>query len=285
MKTLIGKNGYLFLQNDSCKEIEVHNNNLCLVDLQFYKRYETILDKFLFIVIPNKSLIYAEHLPDIYNLQYRPGFDLYSNYFKHHLIDMFPSLINLDTYYKTDTHINNKGGLIMYNNFIDKINNLFGLTIVKQEYTLNAIECKSLCELGIGIGDLAWPSNLGNQTLSSTYDVFYTINNTEQLYCKYIFTPESYIRLLNNNCIDETLKNLNKVLEWNIISNYILYVKNKDKKYKVVIFYDSFLISTLQLYIPLFHEIFFIKSIFDIEKINIIKPDYVFEFRCERFLC
>ena len=80
MKTLIGKNGYLFLQNDSCKEIEVHNNNLCLVDLQFYKRYETILDKFLFIVIPNKSLIYAEHLPDIYNLQYRPGFDLYSNY-------------------------------------------------------------------------------------------------------------------------------------------------------------------------------------------------------------
>jgi hypothetical protein len=187
MKTLIGKNGYLFLQNDSCKEIEVHNNNLCLVDLQFYKRYETILDKFLFIVIPNKSLIYAEHLPDIYNLQYRPGFDLYSNYFKHHLIDMFPSLVNLDTYYKTDTHINIKGALIIYNNFIDKINNLFGLTIVKQEYTLNAIECKSLCELCIGIGDLTWSSNLGNQPLSSTYDVFYTINNAEQLYCKYIF--------------------------------------------------------------------------------------------------
>ena len=78
---------------------------------------------------------------------------------------------------------------------------------------------------------------------------------------------------------------LNQRLEWPIISNYILYVKNKDKKYKVVMFYDSFLISTLQLYIPLFNEIYLIKSIFDIDKIKTIQPDYVVEFRCERFLC
>ena len=34
-KTLIGK-------NDSCKELELHNNNLCIVDSQFYKRYESV---------------------------------------------------------------------------------------------------------------------------------------------------------------------------------------------------------------------------------------------------
>jgi hypothetical protein len=284
-KTLIGKNGYLFLQNDSCKELEVHNNNLCLVDPLFYKKYESVLDKLLFIVFPNKSLIYAEHLPDTYHLHYRPGFDLYSNYFKNHLLDGFPHLKNQDTYYKTDTHINNKGALIIYNLFVDKINKLFDLTIVKQEYTLTAIECKSLCNLGLGIGDLTCIYNLGNQKLESTHDVFYKINDADQLYCKYRFTPESHIRILNQQCIDETMMYLNQRLEWPIISNYILYVKNKDKKYKVVMFYDSFLISTLQLYIPLFNEIYLIKSIFDIDKIKTIQPDYVVEFRCERFLC
>ena len=41
-KTLIGKNNFLFLQNDSARELEVHNNNLCLVHHEFYKRYEEI---------------------------------------------------------------------------------------------------------------------------------------------------------------------------------------------------------------------------------------------------
>jgi hypothetical protein len=69
-----------------------------------------------------------------------------------------------------------------------------------------------------------------------------------------------------------------------MLSNYILYVKNSEKKYKIVIFFDSFLASSLQLYIPLFNEIYLIKTCFDISLINLINPDYVFEFRCERFL-
>jgi len=46
-KTLIGKNGYLFLQNDCAKELNVHNDNLCLVKSNFYKKYESIKNKFL----------------------------------------------------------------------------------------------------------------------------------------------------------------------------------------------------------------------------------------------
>jgi hypothetical protein len=193
-------------------------------------------------------------------------------------------LSNSDTYYKTDTHINVKGALIMYNLLIDKINNLFNMNIEKQEYTLTKIECNSLSQLGLGIGDLTWGINLGNQLLESTDDVFYQINEVNQIYCKYIFSNNSKIRILNYDCIDETEKQLNQILDWTIISNYILYIKNNEKKYKIVIFYDSFLLSTLPLYMSLFNEIYFIKSIFDIDKINIIQPDYIFEFRCERFL-
>ena len=281
-KTLIGKNGYLFLQNDSAKELEVHTQNLCLVSPHFYKKYECIQDKFLLIVFPNKCQIYPDHLPDTYNIQYRPGFDLYSEYFKN-IIDGLPILKNSDTYYKTDTHINTKGALLMYNVFIDKINELFNLNIVKQEYTLINKEC-ILSTLGLGIGDLTWPSNLGNQKLDSIYDTFYSIQDNDQLYCKYKFLNESNLRILNKTLVDVTELYLNKILDWNILSNNILYIKNNEKKYKVIIFYDSFLCSTLQLYTPLFHELYFIKSIFCENKIKEICPDYVFEFRCERFL-
>lgn len=283
-KTLIGKNGYLFLQNDSAKELEVHNDNLCLVNPKFYKKYESVKDNFLIVIFPNKSFIYAEHLPDTYKMQYRPGLDLYSEYFKNHLLDGYPFLKNLDTYYKTDTHINNKGALIIYNLFIDKINDLFNLNIIKKEYTLIKQEYETLVNLCLGIGDLTWRSNLGNQHLDSTKDVFYSIHNSEQLYCKHIFLHDSKLRILNNSLIDETNLFLNKILNWNILSSYILYVKNDEQKYKIVIFYDSFFCSTMQLYMSLFHEIYFIKSIFDINIVNKIIPDYIFEFRCERFL-
>lgn len=86
-KTLIGKNNYLFLQNDSAREIDVHNANLCLVDRFFYKKYDFIKDKYLMVVFPNKSYIYKDFLPDNYSLKYRPGFDMYRNYLQNHILD------------------------------------------------------------------------------------------------------------------------------------------------------------------------------------------------------
>ena len=172
----------------------------------------------------------------------------------------------------------------MHNLFINKINKLFNLDIENKKYKLTQINCKSLSSVGLGIGDLTWETNLGNQILDSTEDLFYKINLADQLYCKYTFSSDSKIRILNYNVIDETDKFIDNILDWNMLSNYILYVKNDEKKYKVVIFYDSFLAASLQLYMPLFNELYFIKSIFDINIINLINPNYVFEFRCERFL-
>jgi hypothetical protein len=74
-------------------------------------------------------------------------------------------------------------------------------------------------------------------------------------------------------------------IEWNIVSKYILYQKNiTNNNLKVIIFYDSLLLSSLSLYMELFETVYMIKDIYNNEIINIIKPDYVFEFRVERFL-
>jgi len=57
---------------------------IVLVDYYFYKKYETVIDKFLMIVFPNKSYICKDFLPDDYNLKYRPGFDMYNKYLQNH---------------------------------------------------------------------------------------------------------------------------------------------------------------------------------------------------------
>jgi hypothetical protein len=289
-KTLIGKNGYLFLQNDSARELEVHNDNLCLVSSNFYEKYESIKDKFLLTIFPNKSYIYSNFLSDGYNLIYRSAFDIYENYLKEHILDGYPFLKDTDdVYYKTDTHINNKGSIIIYNEFINKINDLFNLNISSHTYLCNKIEVDNLSSLGLAIGDLTWDLNLGDQVLESKKDTYYEIIDSQQLYVKYLFTDTSEIKTLeyiDNTLIDKTSDNVNKNLDWNIISKYILFKQNIncDNKLKIVIFYDSFLSSTLQLYMDLFYEVYFVKSCFDINIVNMINPDYIFEFRVERFL-
>ena len=40
MKTLIGKDGYLFLINDSGRELEVHCNNVLLVGDKTFSNYK-----------------------------------------------------------------------------------------------------------------------------------------------------------------------------------------------------------------------------------------------------
>lgn len=289
-KTLIGKNGVLFLKNDSSRELEVSSQNLCVVSKDFYKRYENIKDKFLLIVFPNKSLIYKDCLPLEYNsdIKYRPSFDIYQKYFGNHCIDSYKELIDIkDTYYKTDTHINNNGAIIVYQKFVSSLNNLFKLDTTQRCCTLTKKIVPSLSELYMGLGDLTWDINLGLQVLETKNDTYYTINESCQIYAKYIFSEDSLIRLYlqeNDILVDKTLDNIGAVLGWDIIGKYILYTRNNNLKYTVLIFYDSFLCSTLQLYMELFYEVYCIKSIFRNDIVSLLNPDYIFEFRCERFL-
>jgi len=290
-KTLIGKNNYLFLQNDESQELETHHNNICVVSDSFYKKYENYINKFLLIVLPNKSFIYKQFLPSNYNLQFRPNFDKYKEYLKNNILDGYKILVNIDdTYYKTDTHINLNGNYLIYLHFIDKINELFKLNIIKKEYKINVINCNSLTELYKGIGDLTWYDNLGDQTLNDISDKYYFIEDIEDIYLNYKINNNNndIIRLLlftNNILIDDTINNINNIINWNIVSKYILYKKNNiNNNLKVLIFYDSFLLSLLPIIINIFGEIYLSKSIFNSKIIDLINPDYIFEFRCERFL-
>ena len=139
-----------------------------------------------------------------------------------------------------------------------------------------------------GIGDLTWSTNLGDQQLETTLDNYYFTNDFECFYNKYVIKNDKEIRFLNYELVDETmiLENNNEFAHWNIISKYVIYKKNINNisKKKVIIFYDSFLLNILPLYLELFYEIYMIKEVYDNNFINLIKPDFVFEFRAERFL-
>jgi hypothetical protein len=286
-KTLIGKEEFLFLINDSCKELETHCNNLNLVNETLLSRY--LFDKFLLFVYPNKTLFYKQYLPDNYNIKYRPGIEIYKNKLKKKLIDMYNYLNkNDDLFYKTDTHINFKGNYEVYKIFLDKIKKKFNFNITPKKLEIKSTKCE-LSTLPYALGDLTWPSNLCNQILNNKMDTYYYNEDLYYFYNVYKIKNDQPIRFLNNITLyDETydLEKNNEVAHWNIISKYIIYIKNEslEPKKRIVIFYDSFLLHSLQLYFDLFYEVYFIKNIYDNEIINNIKPDYVFEFRCERFL-
>ena len=79
----------------------------------------------------------------------------------------------------------------------------------------------------------------------------------------------------------------NQLLNWCIISDYIINYKEKDLQENepvFLIFHDSFLLSAYQLYFFSFKNVYYVKSVYDEKIINLIKPNYVFEFRVERFL-
>lgn len=288
-KTLIGKNGYLFLQNDSARELEVHGNNLDLTNNHNLQNIMMIKDKYLLIVFPNKSFLCKEYLPEGYNMIYRSAFNKYHAILDIYLLDGYNVLKDYsdNVYYKTDTHLNLNGCIIIYNAFIDKINTLFNLNIIPKQIILNKKEVISLSELQLGIGDLTWKSNLGVQSLDTMNDIYYNSDDVELIYCrKYIDSTSFKLLLFDNIIIDETDKHIGKLLEWILISKYIFYKKNDNinNKNRVLIFYDSFLISTLSLYLELFGEVYIAKKILDPKLIDIINPDYIFEFRVERFL-
>lgn len=283
-KTLIGKNNYLFLINDSCEELKVHCNNICLVKNKLLPHLN--FNKYMLIIFPNKSLYYKDYLPDEYIIKYRSGFDIYFNILNNKILDGYEVLKDVqDAYYKTDTHINLKGNYHIYQEFINKLNHDYNLNIKAKNIKLDILSNIELKNLGVGIGDLTWPINLGDQNLIDIKDNYYYSNDVLPFYMKYIISVRDDIKFFNYKLSDITPNLIDKTVTWEIISQFIIYKNNnKEYKIKVIIFYDSFLLSILSLYLELFNEVYMIKSSYDNDLINKIKPDYVFEFRVERFL-
>ena len=277
-KTLIGKNGYLFLKNDESKELEIHCNNRI-------SPYKIVLPdtKYFLTVYPDKSVICKKYLPDEYISKYRPGIEKYKKVLNENMLDCLNFLDETD-YYKTDTHINLKGNFYVYKEFIKCVNSLFNLNIEPKEIIINKKEVNSLSELCIGKGDLTWEKNLGKQILDSKKNIYYYYE--ELFYPNHTILKNDIIQILS---YDFSIKNEEldgQKFSWNIVSKYIVYNKNETKKNKIVIFHDSFLLSILPLFFNIFNEIYFIKNQYVncIKQVEYIKPDFIFEFRVERFL-
>jgi hypothetical protein len=282
-KTLIGKDGYLFLINDSCNDLCVHCENLVTVQDLTLSRYS--FEKFIMFVYPDKSVMCKDYLPNEYIVKYRPNLDIYKRVLDNKIVDFYDAIKNEhDVYYKTDTHINLKGNYILYKYAINVINSRLNLNIVPRELNLNVVNCE-LSLLGLGIGDLTWESNLGDKTLSSKLDNFHFHDEMTWFYPNYLINNNCNIKFLKYDLTDDTENLVNRTTDWNIVSSYIIKVQNNDKvNLKVLVFMDSFMLHCLPLYFDLFNEIYFVKNMYSNELINLINPDYVFEFRTERFL-
>jgi len=286
-KTLIGKNGYLFLHNDSSDEIQRHIKSVSNISLESLNRYDTIQDSYFITVFPNKSFICRSQLPDGYDIKYRADLNVYKKKFGKYLFDGYEVLgDDIETFYKTDTHMNLKGTIKVYCEFVKKINSLFKLGLIEKKFSVESRNVNQLME--VCHGDLTWSSNLGDQRLDDVSDVYYYSKDILNLYPTEIIEYKhglTFLKLENNLLNDYSSSVIGTPFDWNVVSKHIFYKKNKSEpRHKVLIFYDSFLISTLFLYLDLFDEVYMQKNVFDQDLVNTIKPDYVFEFRVERFL-
>lgn len=284
-KTVKGKDNYLFLINDAHNSLIKHTTN------QFRQSDKNIIwrkniNNLYLLVYPDKEVVCKNFLPNNIEIKYRSSFDIHKTILNDNLLDV-TNLLEPTDYYKTDSHINNKGNLKIYNYFFDFLKNKFPENkIEKKIFELNKVESLSLSSIGMGIGDLTWESNKKDIILDDISDIYYKMPDKYDFYCKLYNYNEENFRILDNNLTDISIKYKNQMIDWEIVKNSIFYHKSKILciNKKVLFFYDSFLLPCIQLYKNLFNEIYFIKKPFNFADFNKINPDLVFEFRIERFL-
>jgi len=288
-KTLKGKDNYLFLINDSSKSLKKHiDNTVNLPSPHIIKKKYNILNNpqtpFL-IVFPDKEVICKDFLPDNIKINYRKHLESYKSVFGEKILDP-TNILKPSDYYKTDTHINNKGALKVFKVFLNFLNRKFKVNLEYENIELHKIETDSLSKLNKCVGDLTWDINRQDTILNDISDIYYKFPPDIDFYMTTYMKNDQSFKILDYNFNDISDKHVNNVIDWNLVSDNIFYKKTDTFQInkKVVIFYDSFLLSSIGLYKNLFKEIYFIKNSFNSCLLKKINPDFVFEFRVERFL-
>lgn len=291
IKTLIGKDDFLFLVNDANHEIEQHYGNLTRspINPDMIRAIKNNFTKYMLINIPDKCLIYKNYLPNYVLLTppVRRGLDLMRSYLDDHILDMLPQLENKDMYYKTDTHINMNGLVCVYENTIDKINSLFNQHIECKRFIIKLREAE-LSFLQIGFGDLTWESNKGD-LIVNPLDHYYYTDTIRPFYYKYELKNKNSdwydLQLFDYEFNNQTQTLSGQIVSWNILSDYILITKNPSGYgLKVIIFYDSMLTLSLDLWMQTFRECIFCKSILNESVVTHFNHDLILQFNIERFL-
>jgi len=280
-KTLIGQNGYLFLTNDSSHEILKHSTSIYPCNSDHILELSQI-PNYLLIVYPDNSYVLREFLPPGFNPVYRYLFEKYHESLKEHIIDGYNIIKDTtEVFYKTDTHMNLKGCILILNASIERFNKLFDYNISTVNPTIIREEVDSLNSLNVGIGDLTWPINCGDQKILSTKDIYYKSYDFTNIYNIQV---DGSFRLLSNKLEECTDRHIGEYVGWPILSSNILYKKNSEKPCKILIFYDSFTVPILPFLINMFGEVYLAKQPFNKILVNIINPTHIIEFRVERFL-
>ena len=127
--TYKGKNGYLFLINDSNNEIKQHfdqsyynkfNSSLFIEKFNSKAEYCKINNiKYNFFIVPDKSIVCREYLPFEQKIIKR-NYDHIKKF-----VSDYSDKLNPTHYWKTDTHINYLGGKELSYNILNTINKNF----------------------------------------------------------------------------------------------------------------------------------------------------------------
>lgn len=108
--------------------------------------------KMYVVIIPNKNTVYSDYMPESYTMGSYRRFDQVVNAFRNagiNVIDVRESLLAAKAkdparllYYKTDTHWNNHGGFVAYQQIINEIKKDFPNVVVhnRSDYQINYCE-------------------------------------------------------------------------------------------------------------------------------------------------
>jgi len=272
MKTLIGNNKYLYLKS----EVESHymNNmneeNKYLNNFEYYfKNLQNKRKEYLMLVVPNKSLLCSDNLPEIYDVNKRYRFTdfIKTKINSPNFVDLLDHA-NLDSsdYYITDSHINDKGSLKITKSimkfFIDNDNEINKIDTFLEATPIHNFR-----------GDLTSPVNLENQQLVTDLKL-----------------SEDILKI-NNICYNDYI---NKIKEIDVkyrfcYSRPFKYVYNKNAiiKKSILIYGDSTTFNKIfELISFYFENTFFCWNHLFInnELISMLNPNIIIEIKTERFL-
>ena len=267
MKVSEGKQGWLFLENDTNNIIEQITGRLIFSDKEL-SQWKQLLEmrnywlsqrdiSYFFLVAPNKACIYSEYLPDSIQLAHDRCINQLISYLSQHssfnLVYPYAELINAKqemlVYYLKDTHWNTFGGYIAYQALLSEISKSHALPTVPR----SAITFEQGFD-PTALGDLGLPLNLPGD---------FGINTT---------LLERQSECVLNNQITNT-------------GNLMLFEnKNKDLP-KAVMFRDSFAEPLLELLAESFSRLLVIwQPNIDYTIVQDEKPDIVISQQVERFM-
>ena len=264
-KVLVGKENWLFLQNDTNRIVE-QNAGLCRFSPDDVKRWAVILEtrtemlkdrgiKYYFFVAPNKESVYSEYLPDGYIVcAQRPIHQLIEGLSASSVKLLYPLdaltryKSELQLYTQVNTHWNARGAYVAYE---------YLASIIKRDYSLNIVQWQDII-----FEDTEISEDLGNKLdppQTSTYVRAHVKNAKAQI-------------IYDNGIIN---------------SGRIQISQNKETTLPTaIIFHDSFMTEGMLPFImESFSRVQFIHTpIVDYNLIDQFKPDVVMTEMVERFI-